>query len=46
MGIRRMHERLGTSRILEEKAMLNHGLEIGCGRFRLDLDDYQYQKLR
>jgi hypothetical protein len=43
--IREMHERYGALRMLEDKAALEHGIEIGRGGVWLNLTDEQYGKL-
>jgi hypothetical protein len=44
--IREMHNRAGASQLSEDKAMLEHGLEIGRGGFWLSLSEEQYRKLK
>jgi hypothetical protein len=44
--IREMYTRAGASHMSEDKAMLDHGLEIGRGGFWLSLSEEQYLKLK
>jgi hypothetical protein len=44
--IREMFNRVAASRVSEDRAMLEHGLEIGRGGFWLMLNEGQYQKLK